>query len=156
MREPRARQLDAELIAVPRRAVDHRPARITKAQQPRHLVVRFARRIIACAADQPVVTRRSHEIQAGVASGNDEHDGGQRDGPVVEKDRLDVTGQVMDGDDRSAEHRGCRFGERHADEERPDETWPLRHSHSINRTPTGTRVRKRAVDHAADVAEVLP
>ncbi len=54
------------------------------------------------------------------------------------------------------ERRRGGFRERHADEQRPDESGPLRDRHRIQVRPAGARVGQRRVDDAADVAHVLP
>ncbi len=64
------------------------------------------------------------EVQAGVAARDDEHGRGQRQLAVRERERLDVSGEVMDRHDRNAARPRERFRERDADEQRADEAGP--------------------------------
>ena len=87
---------------------------------------------------------------------DDEHGRGQRDRAVLQEDRLDVPGQVMDGDDRLAESRRPR-------------PWQTRRRRAASRRgpgPESPRSRRRparsscasaerALDDAADVTHVL-
>ncbi len=102
------------------------PARIPESQQLRHFVIRLARRVVSRPSDQLVAARLGHEVQARVAAGNDQHRGGHRQLAVLEHERLDVAREVMDADDWPLERRGRGLRERHADEERPDESRALR------------------------------
>ena len=93
----------ARSLPLSRQPIDDRPARIAEAEQLRDLVVRLARRIVARAARAagtcPGVV---DEIQAGVAAGDDEHDRRQRQLAVLQDERFDVAGEMMDGDERQA------------------------------------------------------
>src|SRR2546427_10203591 len=78
VREPGGRQRDGAIVAGLRKPIDDRPARISEAEQLRHLVVRLARSIVARAAQKLVAPGPLDEIQAGVAARYDEDDRWQR------------------------------------------------------------------------------
>jgi hypothetical protein len=84
---------------------------------------------------------------------DDEDDGRQRHLAMLEDERLDVPGQMMDGDDRHAPGPRQRLRERDADEKRPDETGTLRHGNQIVRRHAG--ITDCPFHHAADVADML-
>ena len=153
----RGAAVDGVVVALAREPVDRRAARIAEAEQPRHLVVRLARRIVARAADELIHAGLGHEVQARVAARDDQHRGGQRNLAVLEKDRLDVAGQMMHGDDRACRApAAAAFANDDADEQRADEAGPLRHRERVDVVPADAGVRQRALDDAADVAHVLP
>ena len=80
---------------MPREPIDHRSARISEAKQFRHLVVRLSSRVVSRPSDQPVDARFGHEIQAGVAAGDNQHRRGQRQFAVRQRERLDVASEMM-------------------------------------------------------------
>ena len=73
-----------------------------------------------------------------------------------ERQRFDVPGQMVDGDDRDVPRPRIRLRERDAHEERTDEARPLRHGYGIDVVALCARLRERGFDDAADVAHVLP
>jgi hypothetical protein len=74
---------------------------------------------------------------------------------VIQPERLDVTGEMVDRDQRAAQRPGDRLRERHANEQRADEPRPLRDRNRIDIGPTPAGIRQRSLDHAADVPNVL-
>src|SRR5204862_6418739 len=58
--------------------------------------------------------------------------------------------------ERQARGRGRRLRERHAHEQRPDKAGTLRDRDGAEIAPSRGRLVERAVDNAADVADVLP
>ena len=136
--------------------IDDRSARIAEPEQLRHLVVRLARRIVARAADEVIFALARHEIEAGVTAGDDEHDRRQRQRAVVQEERFDVPREMMHGHERQAERQRDRLGRGDADEQRPDEAGPLRDRDRAEVLPRRARFVERALEHAADVANVLP
>ncbi len=139
--EARFREVDRLIVALPRQPIDDRAARIAKAEQLRDFVIGLAGRVIARPADQLVHAGLRHEIQAGVSAGDDEHGRRKLDRAVLQKNRLDVPGQVVDRNDRLSK-RHCRgLGERHADQERSDQSGALRHRDSVNPGTTAHRHR---------------
>ena len=73
MRELRPRKRDGVVAAQLRAPIDRRPARIPESQQPRDLVVRLTRRVVARPADELIPAGRLDEVQAGVAARHDEN-----------------------------------------------------------------------------------
>ena len=67
-----------------------------------------------------------------------------------------MSGEVVDRHERHVQRGRQRLGKRDADQQRADQTRPLRHGDRIEIRPRDSRVLKRAVDHAADVPNVLP
>ena len=155
MRQPGDRERDRPVVAVLRQPIDDGP-RIAKAEQLRDLVVGLTRRIVPRPAEQLIGAGPFDEIQAGVAARDDQHDGRQRQLAVLQHERFDVAGEVVHGHERQVRRRGGRLGERHADEERPDQARPLRDGDRTEVAPGRSRFDQRAIDHAADVAKVLP
>ena len=74
---------------------------------------------------------------------------------VVQEERLDVTGEVVHGHERHAERQRDRLGRGDADEQRADEPGALRDRHGAEVAPRRARFVERALEHAADVANVL-
>ena len=75
---------------------------------------------------------------------------------MLEKQRLDVAGEMVDGDERKAPRFSERLGEGDADEQRSDESRPLRNGDRVEARQRGTRLFERSLDDAADIAHVLP
>ena len=73
----------------------------------------------------------AHHIQARVAARHHERDQRQCDVAVLEKQRLDVAREVVHRHERAIERKRQRLGERHADEQRTDESGPLRHGDRV-------------------------
>src|SRR5690349_20092466 len=69
---------------------------------------------------------------------------------------FDVPRKMMDRDERQTRSRCSRFGERHPDEERTDQTRALRHGNGAELTPIRPCVVQRSLDDAANVPNVLP
>ncbi len=91
------------------------------------------------------MTRPIDEIEVRVPARHDEDHRRQRQLAVVQHQRFDVTGQVMDGDQRQAGRRGRGLGERHADEERPDQAGtPASRRSPPGRSTSSPRHRARA------------
>ena len=88
-------------------------------------------------------------------AGDDEHHGRQRQLAVLQHQRFDVAGEVVHGDQRQAGGRRRGLRERHADQQRADEARPLGDRDSAELGPGRARVVERAIDDAADVAEML-
>ena len=151
-----ARQIVGAIVAALRHAVDHRPAGIAEAEQLGHLVVGLARRVVAGAADQVVLAVGRHQVEAGVPAGDDEHDRRQRQRPVVQDQRLDVAGEMVHGDERHVERHRHRLGRLQPDQQRADQARPLRHRDGTEIAPADAGVAQRPLEHAADVAQVLP
>ena len=91
-----------------------------------------------------------------MAARYDEDDGRQRQLAVLQHERFDVTGEMMDADEGQRGGRRGRFREGDADEQRSDETWTLRDGHGAELAPGRLRTVERALDDAADVTQMLP
>ena len=87
---------------------------------------------------------------------DDQHHGGQRQLAVLERERFDVAGEVMDGDDGNRSRIRERFRKRHPDEQRSDQAGALRHRHGAEVLDRQLRIRERPLKDTADVAHVLP
>ena len=125
----------------------------TEADEFRHLVVGLARRVITRAPDQLQRARLAHDIQAGVATRDNGYDRGERHLPALEHQRFDVTGKVVYGNERHAARPRERLRERHTNEQGTDEPWPLRDGDRV--VASVAAIEQRALDDAADVADVL-
>ena len=66
-----------------------------------------------------------------------------------------MAGQMMHADERESGGGGRGFRERHADQQRTDEAGTLRDGDRAEIVPGGPCVGQRAIDDAADVADVL-
>ena len=62
----------------------------------------------------------------------------------------------MRRDDWDTAREGHRLGECDSDQKGADEPWSLCDSDAVNRVQRGPGTRQRRLDHAADVADVLP
>ena len=132
------------------------PPGYPKSEELRHLVVGLPRGIVSRAADQPILSGLRHQIQARVPTRHDEHDGRRRDLAVLEPERFDVPGQMIDGNQRLPRRPRRALRERHAHEQRPDEPGPFGDRDRVEIRPPRRRIGERALDDAADVAHVLP
>ena len=121
----RKRQRHGLVVAVSRTLVDNRPARISQPKQPRDLIVRLPRRIVARPADARVRARLVHQIEAGVTTRHHERHEREREVAVLQEERLDVSGKVVHRHERTIQRERERLGERHADEQRTDEAGAL-------------------------------
>ena len=155
VREAGRRQIDRAIVALAREAIDRRTARIAKTEQLGDLVVGLARRVVTRPSDQPVDAGLRHEIQAGVTAGDDEDRGRQRDGAVLEKDRLDVAGQMVDRDNGLVSVAAAAFANETPTRSEPTRPGPC--VTAIASMPFQSRVGigQRRLDDAADVADVL-
>ena len=100
-----------------REAIDGRSARIAQPKQFGHLVVRFARGIVTRPPDELIRPGRGDVIEARMPSRHDEDRRRQRQLTVRERQRLDVTGQVVHGHDRKIPGPAQCLCEGNADEE---------------------------------------
>ena len=75
---------------------------------------------------------------------------------MFEKQRFDVTGEMMNCDEREVPRLGKRLREGDADQQRPDKARPLRHRHRVETRNVGRGLCQRSLDDAADIAHVLP
>ena len=57
-----------------------------------------------------------HGDEEGVAAGDQQHDQGQLQVRLLQKGRIEVRLEVVDGDERHVPHEGERLGRAHADE----------------------------------------
>ncbi len=154
--QPRHREIEGAVVPLTRPPVDRRASRIPEPQQPRHLVVRLPRRIVSRPPDALIFAGARHEVQARVPARDDENGGRHRQFAVGERQRFDVAGQVMHGDDRDAARPCHRLGERDPDKQRSHQARSLRDGHRaevVHRRAAGV---EGGFDHAADVADVLP
>jgi len=101
------------------------------------------------------MARAIDEIEARVPARDDQHDRRQRELAVLQHQRFDMTGQMVDGHERQSRRSGSRLGERDADQQRPDQPGPLGHGDRTEVTPRGAGLAHRTLDDAADVADVL-
>jgi hypothetical protein len=147
--------IDGAIVSRFRALVDDRPARVSEAEQLGDLVVRLAGGVVSRAAQQLVAAAAGHEIQAGVAARDDQHDGRQRQLAILEEQRFDVTGQMMHGHQRHPFRRRQRLRKRQSHEQRPHQSRSLRHGDGVHVVERHAALLERAFDDAADVADVL-
>ena len=144
------------VVSLPRDPIDDRPAGIAEPEQLGHLVVRLARRVVPRAADQLV------------APGCSERDTGscgrrtrRAPPPAAAARRAASTSDSMwparwcTGTSGMPRDQATRLRERHADQQRADEPRPLRHRDRPEVRSATPRLLERALDDAADVAQVL-
>ena len=91
-----------------------------------------------------------------MAARHDENQTRQRDVAMFQKDRFDVTGQMMNGDQPLVQRRGRSLRVGDTDEQGSDETRSLSDGDCINACPRGARVSEGPLSDATDVAHVLP
>jgi hypothetical protein len=152
VREPGAGQRHRTGIAQRRETIDDRAARIAEAQELRHLVVGLARGVVTGTAEPFHTARRGDEVEARVSSRRYQHHRGLGHLTVFEHEGLDMAGQMVHGDERDA---GCprkRLGEGKTHEQGADQPGALGHGQCVD---LDACLGERALDHAADVADVL-
>ena len=154
MRETHLRKCHRAIVALRRQPIDDRPAGVSQMQELADLVIRLPRRVISSTSEPFVRTGRCEAIEARMSARDDEHDRRHRHLSALEHEGLDVTGQVMNGNHGDASRPRQCLRELQADEQRSDEARPLRHGDRLERRRSG--IGERALDHAADVADVLP
>ena len=91
--------------------VDDRTTRIPEPEKLGDLVVRLTRGIIPSPADPHVRAGRCHQVEARVAARNDEHDQRQFNVTMLEKQRFDMAGQVMDRHERTIQRHRQRLSQ---------------------------------------------
>src|SRR5690606_19628286 len=96
------------------------------------------------------------QVEAGVAARDDEDHCRCRNLAVLQPERFDVTGEMIDRDEGLGRRPRCRLRERDADEQRTDESRPLGHGNCVELVPGGRGHVECALDRAADIAEMLP
>jgi hypothetical protein len=74
---------------------------------------------------------------------------------MLQEQRFNVSGEMVDGDERTIERQRQRLGERHTDQERPDQSRALRHRDRIELGQIGLGRIERCANDAANVADVL-
>jgi hypothetical protein len=75
---------------------------------------------------------------------------------MLQPQRFDVTGEMIDRDQRLDRGPRRRLGKRNADQQRADEPGPLRHRDGVEIVPGGRGFVEGALDRPANIAEVLP
>ena len=154
--DPGHRELHRPVVGPLGQAVDDRPPGIAQAEQLRHLVERFARGVVAGAAEQVELALRGHLEEARVAAGDDEGERGQPHRARMGEERgLEVARDVVHGNERLAMDVGEALGRLHAHEQRADEPRPLRHRHCVEGRVLHRRLGHRARDDGADVLDVV-
>jgi len=100
-------------------ATEHRvvEARVTRGAVEADPDLDLARRIVARAAEELVLSALSNEIQAGVPAGHDEHHRRQRQLAILQHERFDVPGQMMHRDQRHTGGSSRCLRERHTDQQ---------------------------------------
>ena len=74
---------------------------------------------------------------------------------MTEKERLDVSGQMMHRHQWPAERDRQRLGEGDPHEQRSDQTRPLGHGNRVEMRPAYPAITQGPLDHTADVAQML-
>ncbi len=109
------------VLARPGQLLDHRAAGVAQSQHARHLVERFARRIVPCLAQHPVPSPAGHVEQERVSSGYDQRDERRLERGVLERRRKHMSLEMVHADQRRMLGDGQRLGVAHADEQGPDQ-----------------------------------
>jgi len=142
---------------------------IAEAEQLGDFVVGFTGSVVAGLADFaiPKLSRgfgassllRADFVEDGVAARNDEADGGKfRDDSgwvSLEKDRVDVALEVIDGNERFAQGLRESFGISDSHQERTNETWALCHAHGVDVGETEAGLGQCFADDWDDLAQVF-
>lgn len=121
------REPDGVGIAIGRQRVDHGPARIAESEQLGDFVERFAGGVVPRPADQPVGESFAHLEQMRMAAADHQRHGRQFQLlPVLHHDGVDVTFDMIDGDQRQVMHEADAFRIRDADQQGANKARPLR------------------------------
>ena len=131
-----------------------RAAGIRKAEQLGDLVERFARRVVARAAEQPVAAPRLDVEQQRVSAGDEQRRERRHGVAMLERRREEMSFHVMHADHRNAARERERLGEAHADEQRADEPRRVRHRDGVESLEPIVRVGERALDDRHDRREM--
>lgn len=128
---------DRSRIAIRGKFVDHRSARIAKAEELRHLVESLSSSIVSSFAEQAIVIAFANLKQVRVSAARHQRQRGELDGRAAlagfHDHRMNVPLDMIHGNQRHmcGEAEGLCIG--NADKKRPDETGPLGHCNRIDR-----------------------
>src|SRR6202023_2527779 len=75
--------------------------------------------------------------------------------PLFEQHRVNVTFEVVDGNQRLLQSKRQRLGVTDADQQGSGQPWPLGNGNRVNRLVASTRIRQRLANHWNDGAQML-
>ena len=129
-----------------------------QAQQPGHLVVGLARRVVDRSAelDHVLAPDARDKEQGRVAARDEQRDAGLLEWAVTEQIHRDMRRQVVDGVERLVEGEGVRLGRGHPDEQRAGELRAGRDRHRVDVTRRQARGRERPVGRRDQRLQVRP
>src|SRR5713101_1920876 len=149
--------------------VDHRTARVTEREQSRDLVIGFAGRVVTSAAEAAVqesargqvaiFTSGLDLIKQRVSPGNDQTDRRQfrcdsRDVRLQEY-RVDMPFEMIHRDEWLTEFEGKDLAVRDADQQRADQSGPLRHADGVDFGEGKSRLRECFANDWNDLPQML-
>ena len=143
-------------VALPGQPVDHRPARITESHHFGTLVERFSCGVVDRRADDLHFQRRVHPHDLRMSAADEQAEErevgvGQRPVGQVEEVREDMSLQVVHLDHRDVVRQGEPFGERHAHEQRTEQSRPAREGDGVQLVGCDAGLFEGRVDHGDDV-----
>jgi hypothetical protein len=137
-------------------ALDERASREPEAEQLGHLVERLAGGVVTRLADQPIVTRRTREIERGVAAGDDQRQERILRRIIRQERSVDVTLEVIHADERLAVHPRQRLRQRGSDEQRAHQPRSVGHRDPVDLGKPHTRLAERPLDDRHDDLDMTP
>ena len=149
------RELHRAVVGAPRQAVHEGPSGIPEAQELGHLVEGLARRVVAGAAQQAVVAAGRNFVEARVAPGHHQGEGGEGKLSVGQERGLQVAGDMVDGHERLALRIGQALGDLHPHEERAHEPGALGDRDRVEVGQLQLRFGEGLPDDGNDVLDVM-
>ena len=163
----RLRKANRVGIAVRGEFVDNRTAGIAEGEEAGDFVVGFAGRVVTGATDAGVGKLPGavgslvlYFVDNGVAAGNDQADGGKfgaaiAGGAGLEKNGVDVAGEMVHGDERLAQREGESFAVGEANEQGADEARALSDGDGVEIVQGDVGLVDGFADDRHDLAEMF-
>jgi hypothetical protein len=144
-------------------AIDRGAARVSEAEELRHLVKRLAGGVVARGAELAdlLEPRALDSVERGVPAGDEQPDEGvarphgRRIARTAQEHREQVADEVVDADERLACGPGEPLGGLHADEERPRESGAACDRDAVDRVERRASAGERLAHHRHDGARVI-
>jgi hypothetical protein len=151
MLDLRRRELHRMRVSVLRQPINHRPARISQAQQLSHFIESLSRSVVARVADvlvRPALTAPLCQIQMRMPSRNDQRHHRKLQLaisllPLLEQHGMNVTFKMIDSDQRLLQRECQSFRVADPHQQRTGEARPLSYGQSVDRFKGLARFRQR-------------
>lgn len=145
-------ELDLSRVSLFCEPIDDRTSRITEPKELGGFVEGFASGVVTGLSQELDVLVTAHFVDGRVAAAcqktNEWKLGSfDRSFAPAEIDGEEVGDEVIDIDERNVSRPSHRFGGRHPDQKRAEQTWSTRHGDRIDAVPSSRHGRERSLDH---------